>query len=157
MSESMDIEALYSLLVPLEQMRLIVPRDCVAEVVGWDAVRHRREGPQPSWLAGELRWDGREIPVLSFERLCGLETEWPRQRARVVVIRCLGKRLKAGYFGVLTRGFPQIVRVTQSALVPNAQSTWPAQAPVLCELQMVGQSPVIPDLEQVEGELAQIA
>lgn len=157
MSDIKEIEALYSLLVPLEQMRLIVPRDCVAEVVGWDAARHRREDNEPLWLAGELNWDGREIPVLSFERLCGLATELPRQRARVVVMRCLGKRLKAGYFGVLTRGFPQIVRVTQSALVPNEQSTWSTQAPVLCELQMVGQSPVIPDLEQVELELAQIA
>ncbi len=153
--ESLREQALYSLLVPLERMRLIVPRDCVAEVVGWQAAPGGAVAdPSRPWLAGELEWDGRRVPVLSFERLCGIDLDLPRQRARVVVMRCLGKTFPPGYFGVITAGFPQIVRVSADVLVPEEEAQWPEGAPVLCQLRMVGQTPVIPDLEQVEQRLA---
>ena len=62
-----------------------------------------------------------------------------------------------GYFGILTAGFPQLVRVSAEVLVADDESNWPASAPVLCQLRMVGQSPVIPDLELLEHQLAESA
>ncbi|MEO0973097.1 MAG: chemotaxis protein CheW, partial [Pseudomonadota bacterium] len=111
-SKENDEGALYSLLVPLEQMRLIVPRDCVAEVVGWDVTRHGRRHLDNPWLMGHLPWDQYQVPVISFEGLCGISVEPPAHRARVVVMRCLGDELEPGYFGILTAGFPQLVRVS---------------------------------------------
>lgn len=148
--------ALYSLLVPLVQTRLIVPRDCVAEVVGWDIRRYGREHAQPPWLLGHLPWEQAVVPVLSFEGLCGLAAELPAHRARVVVMRCLGQAFSPGFYGIVTAGFPQLVRVTPDVLVADEDlaAGWPADAPVLCQMRMVGQSPVIPDLEQVEQRLA---
>ncbi|MEM9387183.1 MAG: chemotaxis protein CheW [Pseudomonadota bacterium] len=154
---SIDSGALYSLLVPLEQMRLIVPRDCVAEVVGWDAARHARRDAHTPWLMGKLPWGDVEVPVISFEGLCGINVEPPAHRARVVLMRCLGDAFSPGYFGILTAGFPQLVRVSAEVLVADEQSNWPASAPVLCQLRMVGQSPVIPDLELLEHQLAETA
>jgi chemosensory pili system protein ChpC len=146
--------ALYSLLVPLVQTRLIVPRDCVAEVVGWDPRRYGARDPDPAWLLGQLSWEGATVPVVSFEGLCGLAIELPAHRARVVVMRCLGREFAPRHFGIVTAGFPQLVRVSPDALVADDDHGWPDDAPVLCQLRMVGQSPVIPDLERVEQRLA---
>ena len=55
---------LYSLLVPLAQERLIVPRACVAEVVTWQAPE-KMEGAPP-WYLGTIHWSGRAVPVISF-------------------------------------------------------------------------------------------
>jgi chemosensory pili system protein ChpC len=149
-----DSQSLYSLLIPLDRMRLMVPRDCVVEVIGWDAARHARADGEGSWQVGEVDWEGRRVPVVSFERLCGLETALPVQRARVVLLRCLNGQHPSGYYGVVTRGFPQLVRVNPAVLAAADERSWPDDAPVLCELHMVGQSPVIPDLDQVERVLA---
>ena len=62
-------DELYSLLVPLNQERLIVPRACVAEVVRY-APLHADE-PVPHWFRGHVAWNGRRVPVISFEELAG--------------------------------------------------------------------------------------
>ena len=61
-----DIPAheLYSLLVPLAQERLIVPRACVAEVVTWQAPE-KMEGAPP-WYLGTIHWSGRRTRPPAF-------------------------------------------------------------------------------------------
>ncbi|HEY5807022.1 MAG TPA: chemotaxis protein CheW, partial [Povalibacter sp.] len=56
---------LYSLLIPLGQERLIVPRACVAEVITWQAPE-KMDGT-PAWYLGTIQWSGRPVPVISFE------------------------------------------------------------------------------------------
>ena len=58
-------EELYSLLVPLSEDRLIVPRACVAEVVRFSKPDH--EAGAHNWMLGTVSWNGRELPVVSFE------------------------------------------------------------------------------------------
>ena len=54
-------EELYSLLVPLAEDRLIVPRACVVEVVRY--TRPERPGGSESWMLGTINWSGRELPL----------------------------------------------------------------------------------------------
>jgi chemosensory pili system protein ChpC len=52
-----EAEELYSLLVPLADDRLIVPRACVAEVVRYTSPT---ELPgSENWLLGSINWNGR--------------------------------------------------------------------------------------------------
>ncbi|MGN6994655.1 chemotaxis protein CheW, partial [Neisseria sp. P0009.S005] len=60
---------LFSLLMPLAEERLIVPRACVAEVVTWQAPEPM-EGAPP-WYLGTVNWSGRPVPVISFEATWG--------------------------------------------------------------------------------------
>lgn len=148
------MDELYSLLVPLANTRLILPRACVAEVVSFTPpLQLAEEGT--SWLIGMLEWNGREIPVISFEAACGLEFARPTGRVRAVVVRCLGTELEVGYFGLITQGFPQLVRVNATVLEPDSSSDWAETSPVICQLRMINQRPVIPDLEQLEHMIAQ--
>ena len=62
-------DELYSLLVPLAGERLIVPRACVAEVVRYTAPK--QEAGAHSWMLGTVNWNGRELPVVSFDGTLG--------------------------------------------------------------------------------------
>jgi len=145
-------DELYSLLVPLSGDRLIVPRACVAEVVRFSAAEH--EAGAHDWMMGTVNWNGRPLPVVSFEGAIGNEIPVATGRTRIVVFYASTGQLKTGYFGLLTQGFPQLVRVNKDVLKLEAKDGWPEGAPVLCRVRMINEFPMIPDLESLEAMLA---
>jgi chemosensory pili system protein ChpC len=145
-------EELYSLLVPLAEDRLIVPRACVVEVVRFSRPSH--EPGAHSWMLGTVDWNGRQLPVVSFEGVLGKEVPAMTGRSRVVVFYASTGQLKTGYFGVLTQGFPQLVRVNRDVLDLHTTDGWPDDAPVHCRVKMINEFPLIPDLEKLEAMLA---
>jgi chemosensory pili system protein ChpC len=149
---STEADELYSLLVPLSGDRLIVPRACVAEVVRFSAPEH--VAGAHDWMLGNVTWNGRPLPVVSFEGALGNEVPVATGRTRIVVFYASTGHLKTGYFGVLTQGFPQLVRVNKDVLKLEAKDGWPDDAPVLCRVRMINEFPLIPDLERLEAMLA---
>jgi len=145
-------EELYSLLVPLAEDRLIVPRACVVEVVRFTKPEH--EVGAHGWMLGTVNWNGRPLPVVSFEGVLGKEVPAMTGRSRVVVFYASTGQLKTGYFGVLTQGFPQLVRVNRDVLDLHTAEGWPEGAPVHCRVKMINEFPLIPDLEKLEAMLA---
>jgi len=120
---SAESEELYSLLVPLSEDRLIVPRACVAEVV-----RFSRADPEEgahAWMQGTINWNGRPLPVVSFEGAIGKDIPVVTGRTRVVVFYASTGELKTGFFGVLTQRFPQLVRVNRDVLKLESKDGWP--------------------------------
>ncbi len=149
---SAEAEELYSLLVPLAEDRLIVPRACVAEVVRFS--RPDQEEGAHDWMLGKINWNGRELPVVSFEGALGKDVPVPTGRTRIVVFYASTGQLKTGFFGVLTQGFPQLVRVNSDVLKLDSTDAWPDDAPVICRVKMINEFPLIPDLEKLEALLA---
>ena len=145
-------EELYSLLVPLTDDRLIVPRTCVAEVVRYSKP-DQKEGSH-NWMLGTMNWSGRQVPVVSYEGVLGKDIPVATGRTRIVIFLAITGQLKAGYFGVLKQVFPQLVRVNRDVLKLDATEGWPADAPVLCRVKMINEYPLIPDLEKLELMLA---
>lgn len=145
------VEELYSLLVPMNQARLIVPRACVAEVVRYVSPEDEHTGPD--WFRGFLTWNGLRIPIVCFEELCGLATPTPGGRTRVAIFNGLAGVLEDGFFGLLTEGFPQLVRVNRDVMEVHDQHAWPDDGPVICQIKMINEYPLIPDLEKIETML----
>src|SRR5215510_1057247 len=143
---------LYSLLIPLAQERLIVPRASVAEVVSYQAPVEMAGAPP--WYLGTISWNGRNVPVISFEGACGQQLPPAGGRTRIVVFYCLGDKLQAKVFGLLTQGFPQLVRVNPDVLKPDSTRTFPERSPVICQVRMINETPLIPDLERLEEMLS---
>ncbi len=144
-------DELYSLLIPLSHARLILPRACVAEVV-----RHTTPEPladAPPWLKGMIQWNGRSVPVLSFEELAGLEPAPPGGRTRVVILNAITGQPGVGCFGLYTEGFPQLVRINRRVLEIDPGQSWPESGPVICQAKMINDHPLIPDLEVIESML----
>jgi len=150
-------EELYSLLVPLSDDRLIVPRACVAEVVRFTSPTELPGSEE--WMLGSIGWNGRELPVVSFEGTIGKEIPALTGRTRVVVFYSSTGAMKSGFFGVVTQGFPQLVRVNREVLKLESKDEWPEKSPVLCRVKMINEYPLVPHLEVLEEliirELAQ--
>jgi chemosensory pili system protein ChpC len=148
-----DAHELYSLLIPLGQERLIVPRACVAEVITWQAPE-AMEGT-PAWYLGTIQWSGRQVPVISFEAACGNSFPPPGTRTRIVIFVALGTHLTGGYFGLITQGFPQLVRVNPDVVKSDPSRSFSDHGPVLCQVRMLNESPLIPDFEWLERMISE--
>ena len=81
-----------------------------------DPERPSEDDQLPSWFLGRVEWGGRRVPVVSFEGISGEEPQNRTGRTRIVVFHAIGEDLKSGYFGMITQGFPQLVRVNRDVL-----------------------------------------
>lgn len=147
-----ETDELFSLLVPLADDRLLLPRACIAEVVAWTELSEMAGAP--AWYLGTLAWNEREVPVISFEAACGQHVPVPSGRTRIVLLHCLDGRLSTRVFGIVTQGFPQLVRVTRDVLKLDPTHTYPERSPVICQVRMVNEAPLIPDLQLLESMIA---
>ena len=143
-------EELYSLLVPLYQARLIVPRSCVSEIVRFTPPQGRGSGA-PDWFRGFVNWNNLEVPVVSIEELCAMPSIEPAGRTRIAVFNGLSDVLGGRVFGVLTEGFPQLVRVNRDVMEAHDEQSWPDGAPIICQIRMINEYPFIPDLDALEA------
>jgi chemosensory pili system protein ChpC len=146
-------EELYSLLVPLVGERLLVPRACIAEVIGYQSPTPMSNAPP--WYVGVVSWSGRSVPVISFEGAVGMAMPSVSGRTRIVVFHAPGGKLQSGFFGMLTHGFPQLVRVNADVIRPDPSRTFAERSPVICQVRMINESPLIPDLERLEQLIAE--
>ena len=151
---SVVVEELYSLLVPLADDRLIVPRACVAEVVRLSRPEH--VAGCPDWLVGNLDWNGRAVPVISFEAMLGRAMPESSARTRVVIFYAVNSALKTGFYGVLTQGFPQLVRVNRDVIKVDSGVTYADEDPVVTRVRMINEYPLVPDLEVIEAKLVSV-
>jgi chemosensory pili system protein ChpC len=154
---SSEHKELYSLLIPLKQERLLVPRMCVAEVIAFAETKTMIGDTIPEWYLGTIDWNGRQLPVVSFDGArVDDATAKKRGRTRIVVFHAITRRLKGGYYGILTQGFPQLVRVNADVLTLDRDWTAAAGQPVLCRVRMIHEYPLIPDVERLEEMLAEV-
>ncbi len=64
-----DHKELYSLLIPLQRERLLVPRMCVAEVIAFAETARHRDDAAPEWYLGAIDWNNRRVrPPLRTRR-----------------------------------------------------------------------------------------
>ena len=143
---------IYSLLVPLATGRLLVPRACVAEIIGYQ-VPAAMVGAPP-WYLGLVSWNSRQVPLVCFEGLCGQAIPAAHARSRLVVLHALGERIEAGAYAIVSQGFPQLVRVSPEVIRPDSSYAVPESDPVVCRVRMLNETPWIPDLERIEVMVA---
>ncbi|MGA2710051.1 MAG: chemotaxis protein CheW [Steroidobacteraceae bacterium] len=146
-------EELYSLLVPLVGERLLVPRACVAEVIGYQTPADMTNAPP--WYAGLVTWGAHSIPVIAFEGALGASLPSISGRTRIVVFHAPSGKIQCGYFGMLTQGFPQLVRVNADVIRPDPSRSFAERSPVICQVRMVNETPLIPDLQRLEEMIAE--
>src|ERR1700719_4762176 len=122
---------IYSLLVPLVDARLIIPRACVAEVIAFQTPSEMTGAPP--WYIGTVPWHGKAVPLESFEGACGQMIPPASGRSRIVILRALRS---------------DVVRADNSRLFPE-------RTPIICQIRMVNETPLVPDLERLEEMIAE--
>ena len=147
------VDEIYCLLVPLADERLLVPRSCVTEVINYQAPTPM-EGAPP-WYLGTVAWGGRQVPLVSFEAACGRNPPRASGRTRIVVMQAISGEPAPGHFAVLTQGFPQLVRLSADVVHADDSRTFGERTPVICQVRMVNEYPLVPDFERIERMIAE--
>jgi len=143
---------IYALIVPLDRERLLLPRGCVAEVIGYQTPQEMTGAPP--WHLGVISWNGRKVPMVSFEGCCGAEVAAPSQRSRVVVLNAVSDAVESGHIAILSQGFPQLVRVSPEFVKLDARRSFGDDSPVVCQIQLLEETPLVPDLDRLEAMVA---
>jgi chemosensory pili system protein ChpC len=151
MSEQLLPREIRCVLVPVGQLRLLLPNATVAEVITLptpEAV----EGA-PDWLLGRIAWRGWRVPLVSFTKLAGAPEGDAELAVRVAVLKALGNNPKLPFIAVVTQGFPRLTTLNAELIIPTHDGA-PLPAGVKAQVLVRDDIAVIPDLEGIEEELA---
>jgi chemosensory pili system protein ChpC len=137
-------------LVPVGNLRLLLPNATVAEVI-----THSRPEPVPNapdWLLGRIAWRGWRVPLVSFTHLAGAEEGDADLSVRVAVLKALGGNPKLPFIAMITQGFPRLTTLNSELIIPTHDGS---SLPLGVRAQVLVRDDVavIPDLEWIETTL----
>ena len=111
--------------------------------------------PAPEWLLGRTRWRGWQLPLVPFSRLAGLGVDQPGLGSKVAVLKALAGNSRTPFFAVVTQGFPRLVTVARDSLSTLGEDGDVLPTGVLARVQLNEDEALIPDLEALEGLVAE--
>lgn len=138
------------LLVPLLGETMLVPNAAVAEIVEY--VEPEVLPDSPDWLLGMIPWRAQVIPVMSFEGACGRGVP-TRDNARIAVFNTMRSNRELQFYGVMTQGFPSLVRVGKGEVSPAPVNSANLAGPISCRVIWNGTPAIIPNLDAMESML----
>ncbi|KRE88551.1 chemotaxis protein CheW [Frateuria sp. Soil773] len=153
MSEQPLPREIRCVLVPVGQLRLLLPNATVAEVITLPTAEPVEDAPE--WLLGRIAWRGWRVPLLSFTRLAGAEEGDAELSMRVAVLKALGGNPKLPFIAVVTQGFPRLTTLNAELIIPTHDGT-PLPPGVRAQVLVRDDVAVIPDLEGIEEQLTEL-
>lgn len=137
-------------LVPVGNLRLLLPNATIAEVITQS--RAEPVANAPEWLLGRISWRGWRVPLVSFTKLAGTEEGDAELIVRVAVLKALGANPKLPFIAVQTQGFPRLTTLNAELILPTHDGK-PLPAGVRAHVLVRDDVAMIPDLEWMEQEL----
>lgn len=150
MSEQPLPREIRCVLVPVGNLRLLLPNATVAEVITMPTPEPVDDAPD--WLLGRIAWRGWRVPLVSFTRLAGAEEGDASLAVRVAVLKALGGHARLPFVAVVTQGFPRLTTLNAELIIPTHDGT-PLPSGVKAEVLVRDDVAVIPDLEGIEAQL----
>lgn len=137
-------------LVPVGNLRLLLPNASIAEVITQSRPEPVSGGP--AWLLGRIAWRGWRVPLVSFTELAGTEEGDAELVVRVAVLKALGGNAAMPFIAVQTQGFPRLTTLNAELIIPTHDGK---QLPPGVRAQVLVRDDVamIPDLEWIEATL----
>ena len=138
--------------LPQEELSLLVPNDCVAEILPW-----RRVKPvpgMPRWCVGTLGWRGQTVVVVDFQLLTSDSSQARLNRRALVVMHRTTKREGMSFYAIASSGLPRLLYLAEDEVrdVEDGQSS----AAILSHLTLGSEAVVVPNLRYVEDEVSAV-
>jgi chemosensory pili system protein ChpC len=153
MSEQPLPREIRCVLIPVGHLRLLLPNATVAEVITLPTPEPVDNAPE--WLLGRIAWRGWRVPLVSFTKLAGVPEGDTELSMRVAVLKALGGNPKLPFVAVVTQGFPRLTTLNAELIIPTHDGT-PLAPGVKAEVLVRDDVAVIPDLEGIEAQLAEM-
>lgn len=145
MAELTDV--IRSVLIPLADSQIVLPNAALAEIVGYRTPEPIAD--TPGWLLGTMEWRGHRVPVLSYEALYDGIPARPGRASRLVVCNTISGRRELSFLAVVSAEIPRLIRIDSDTVEhgDGSQESFPG---ALCQVQIYGDSTIIPDLDALE-------
>lgn len=147
-------EEIHAVLLALAGDTLLLPNAAVAEVLSLERLRSGKDARH--WLAGTLPYQDRLLRVIRFDVLNGGVASGDTRRTRVAILHGISGRLPGGQYALICQGHPNLVTLNRDALRPEPRHTGDREDLILARVKIANTSAAIPNLEQVEIELAKL-
>ncbi|GLQ49581.1 chemotaxis protein CheW [Dyella flava] len=153
MSEQPLPREIRCVLVPVGNLRLLLPNATVAEVI--TLTTPEPVAGAPEWLLGRISWRGWRVPLVSFTKLAGAEEGDTELSMRVAVLKALGGNAEQPFVAVLTQGFPRLTTLNAELIIPTHDGK-PLPRGVKAQVLVRDDVAMIPDLEGIESEVYEL-
>ncbi|RDS85414.1 chemotaxis protein CheW [Dyella psychrodurans] len=153
MSEQPLPREIRCVLVPVGDLRLLLPNATVAEVITLTAPEP--VAGAPDWLLGRIAWRGWRVPLVSFTKLAGAQEGDTELSMRVAVLKALGGNSEMPFVAVLTQGFPRLTTLNSELIIPTHDGK-PLPRGVKAQVLVRDDVALIPDLEGIESEVTEL-
>jgi chemotaxis signal transduction protein len=136
------------IVIPVGEQNLVLPNECVAEVLPWRSVRP--QAGAPAWCAGTIRWRGEQVVVARFATL----NDTPLTNR--IVDRCivvLNRACSAGqpkFYALAASGLPRALQLQEGDVVNRGDTLGSAE---VAAVNVGMEQAVIPHLEVIEGAI----
>ncbi|GHA11620.1 hypothetical protein GCM10008090_21740 [Arenicella chitinivorans] len=118
----MSSQSLDCYIIPSEPKPILLPVECVAEVVAQPVIDKLEKAPA-KWMQGHVNWKGQRLPVMSYAGLLGTASDGKeRPDPHLVVLNPIPNAARKAYSSLLC--FGDIKRVT---VEPNLEFGAPPQ------------------------------
>lgn len=144
-------QVLSSLLLPLKGFKLILPQSTVTEVASRPELTPIDKA-EP-WLIGMFDWRSEQVPLISYEALCGHEPAPLRSNARIAVLHTLEDIAAVAFYALELQAIPQPVQLRPQMMALASEGGIEADV-VGSQTRIGGQTVIVPDLAKVEYALA---
>ena len=134
-----------TLVMNIGELTVALPTMSVAEIVSGVNIRAVKDGP--AWLAGEIRWRERAVPLMDLQYLA-TERRYPYETdAPIAVLNGAGGSDHYRFFAIRLTHVPRLLRLTADELAVIENQTLPGMT---MALSINEQQVWLPDLVEIE-------
>ena len=153
MSETIEVGHIVvrSVLMPLQDVTLILPNAAVSEVISYEAAEQFSLDEQ-SWLLGTQVWRQQIVPLISFERLLDMPFNPEGKRLMVAVCNTLNGNPRRPYIGLVLSDIPHLIRANL-AMIDSVISGPDTKGLTRGKMKIKGDELIIPDLDGLETRI----
>jgi chemosensory pili system protein ChpC len=148
----MSVSPIRSLIIPVTGGHLLAPSAAIAEIVNYRDPDIPME--EPEWLLGLWNWRNQKIPLISIEKMLGINAAREMDEPRVIVFYGLYHTAALPFYGILARSMPHTLSIKPGLLSASKQINRPGLlASVMINDQQLAW---LPDLQNIEQQLSDI-
>ena len=145
-------EELACVVLPQDELSLLVPNDCIAEILPW-----RRVKPMPGvprWCLGTLGWRGQTVVLIDFQVLVNDSLQSRPNRRALVVMHRTTNREGMSFYAIASSGLPRLLHIAEDEVrdVEDGQSS----GAILTQLTLGTEAVVVPNLRFLEDQVSAV-
>jgi len=134
--------------IPLRGINLLLPNRAVAEISSY-RVPSQLPGV-PEWLLGLVKWRDGDIPVISFEGVCGVPLKSNPVFSKLLIMNSVRAGSPVRNYAIVTAGLPGLVQIGSETA---DQVEISGSDGLKCIVRIGEEEAIIPDLDYLQRML----